>query len=151
MGEIPEERVERSGRQKMSDQWRLGESEWRPEREYYDDGEGERPRPTARSYGGYSGVERTSPRYERGYTAPTATPRSMGRPGVGTGGVGASEKGAALPDFRKGETVLHKAFGRGTSLTITQMGGDALIEVAFDSVGTKKLMLKSAAQYMEKQ
>ena len=27
LGEIPEERVERSGRQKMSDQWRLGESE----------------------------------------------------------------------------------------------------------------------------
>ncbi len=151
LGEIPEERVERSGRQKMSDQWRLGESEWRPEREYYDDGEGERPRPTARSYGGYSGVERISPRYERGYTAPTAAPRSMGRPGVGTGGAGASGKGAALPDFRKGETVLHKAFGRGTILTITQMGGDALIEVAFDSVGTKKLMLKSAAQYMEKQ
>ena len=35
-------------------------------------------------------------------------------------------------------------------LTITKMGGDALIEVAFDNVGTKKLMLKSAAQYMEK-
>lgn len=30
------------------------------------------------------------------------------------------------------------------------MGGDALIEIAFDSVGTKKLMLKSAAQYMSR-
>lgn len=36
-------------------------------------------------------------------------------------------------------------------LTIAPMGGDALIEIAFDNVGTKKLMLKSAAQYMEKQ
>jgi len=30
------------------------------------------------------------------------------------------------------------------------MGGDALVEIAFDSVGTKKLMLKSASQYMKK-
>ena len=30
------------------------------------------------------------------------------------------------------------------------MGGDALIEVAFDNVGTKRLMLKSAAAHMEK-
>jgi DNA helicase-2/ATP-dependent DNA helicase PcrA len=35
-------------------------------------------------------------------------------------------------------------------LTVTPMGGDALLEIAFDNVGTKKLMLKSAAQYMEK-
>ena len=30
------------------------------------------------------------------------------------------------------------------------MGGDALIEVAFDNVGTKRLMLKSAVAHMEK-
>ena len=30
------------------------------------------------------------------------------------------------------------------------MGGDALVEIAFDTVGTKRLMLKSAAQYMKK-
>ena len=29
-------------------------------------------------------------------------------------------------------------------------GGDALLEVAFDSVGTKRLMAKSAAAYMQK-
>ena len=55
-----------------------------------------------------------------------------------------------LPDFQKGEMVSHKAFGRGMVLTVTPMGGDALLEIAFDNVGTKKLMLKSAAQYMEK-
>jgi len=58
--------------------------------------------------------------------------------------------GEALPDFAKGQMVMHRAFGRGMILTITKMGGDALIEVAFDNVGTKKLMLRSAAQYMEK-
>ena len=46
--------------------------------------------------------------------------------------------------------VRHKAFGKGMILSIMKMGGDALVEVAFDNVGTKKLMLKSAAQYMEK-
>ena len=30
------------------------------------------------------------------------------------------------------------------------MGGDALIEVAFDNVGTKRLMLKSASAHMSK-
>lgn len=55
-----------------------------------------------------------------------------------------------LPDFHKGEMVMHKAFGKGMILTLTPMGGDALIEVAFDNVGTKKLMLRSAEQYMTK-
>ena len=30
------------------------------------------------------------------------------------------------------------------------MGGDALVEIAFDDVGTKKLMLKSASAYLHK-
>ena len=47
--------------------------------------------------------------------------------------------------------VVHKAFGKGMILSVTPVGGDALMEIAFDNVGTKKLMLKSASQYMEKQ
>ena len=35
-------------------------------------------------------------------------------------------------------------------LSVQPMGGDALIEIAFDSVGTKRLMLRSAAQHMTK-
>ena len=30
------------------------------------------------------------------------------------------------------------------------MGGDALVEIAFDSVGTKRLMLKAASAHMTK-
>ena len=33
---------------------------------------------------------------------------------------------------------------------MTPMGGDYLIEVSFDQLGTKKLMLRAAAQHMEK-
>ena len=57
---------------------------------------------------------------------------------------------SAVALYNTGEMVIHKAFGKGMILTLTPMGGDALIEVAFDNVGTKKLMLRSAAQYMEK-
>jgi DNA helicase-2/ATP-dependent DNA helicase PcrA len=58
--------------------------------------------------------------------------------------------GVALPDFRKGDMLTHKAFGTGMVLSVQPMGGDALIEIAFDTVGTKKLMLKSASQHMTK-
>ena len=44
----------------------------------------------------------------------------------------------------------HTAFGRGMIVSLKPMGGDALLEVAFDSVGTKKLMLKAASQHMKK-
>ena len=54
------------------------------------------------------------------------------------------------PQFRAGDSVVHKAFGRGLVTKVTPMGGDALAEIAFDNVGTKRLMLKSAAQYMQK-
>ncbi|MCD8332166.1 MAG: ATP-dependent DNA helicase PcrA, partial [Oscillospiraceae bacterium] len=56
----------------------------------------------------------------------------------------------ALPQLHKGDMLKHKAFGQGMVLSIQSVGGDALVEIAFDTVGTKRLMLKSAAQYMTK-
>ena len=56
----------------------------------------------------------------------------------------------ALPDFHVGDQVVHSAFGPGLVLELKPMGGDALIEIAFDQVGTKRLMLKSAAAHMKK-
>ncbi len=47
-------------------------------------------------------------------------------------------------DYNVGDTVSHKSFGTGTILTITPMGGDMLLEVAFDKVGTKKMMANYA-------
>ena len=57
---------------------------------------------------------------------------------------------SGVADWHKGDMVEHKAFGKGMVLSIQPMGGDALIEIAFDQVGTKRLMLKSAAAHMEK-
>ena len=53
-------------------------------------------------------------------------------------------------DLQPGEMVAHDAFGRGMVLSVRPMGGDAMLEVAFDKVGTKRLMLKMAAQHLQK-
>ncbi len=65
---------------------------------------------------------------------------------------GAPPKSAAkeTPSFRTGDRVRHKAFGTGTITKMTPMGGDFLIEVSFEHAGSKKLMLRAAAQHMEK-
>lgn len=52
--------------------------------------------------------------------------------------------------FRKGDSIVHKAFGPGVISSMQEMGGDFLVEIIFDKVGTKRLMLKSASQYMKK-
>ena len=62
----------------------------------------------------------------------------------------AAAKGGALPTLHKGDMIQHKSFGHGMVLSVQPTGGDALIEVAFDNVGTKKLMLKFVAQYITK-
>ena len=53
--------------------------------------------------------------------------------------------------FAPGDRVRHKAFGSGTVTKMTPMGGDYLIEINFEGVGAKKLMLRAAAQYMRKE
>lgn len=58
--------------------------------------------------------------------------------------------GPAIPDWRKGDMVQHTAFGRGMVLSALKMGGDALLEIAFDEIGTKKLMAKTASAHMKK-
>ena len=102
---------------------------------YGERSEGERPaRKTAP-------VRRTfDPGFSLGHSAPAA---SAAAPAAG-------QAAPAGGGFRMGDTVRHKAFGQGLITKVIPMGGDALVEIAFDSVGTKKLMLKSASQYMTK-
>ena len=57
---------------------------------------------------------------------------------------------APLLQLQPGDSVRHKAFGQGMVISVRPMGGDALIEVAFDKVGTKKLMLKAAGAHLTK-
>ena len=59
---------------------------------------------------------------------------------------------AAAPvlELNKGDMVLHAAFGRGLVISAMKMGGDALLEIAFDDIGTKRLMAKAASSHMKK-
>lgn len=50
----------------------------------------------------------------------------------------------------KGDTVRHRTFGEGMVLSVRPMGGDAMLEIAFETAGTKKLMLKVAQQHLTK-
>ena len=55
-----------------------------------------------------------------------------------------------LPELKPGDRMNHSSFGDGMVTAVTPMGGDVLLEVAFDTVGTKKLMLKTACKYIKK-
>ena len=132
LNEIPEENMEwLSKPQPRSESWEERDSD------YGDRGYG--------SYGGYG--QRT--------TGSVVTRREPAEPKAGAlrSAAGASKAApkAAAPrmQIQAGETVEHDAFGRGLVLSVRTMGGDALVEVAFDSVGTKKLMLKMAAQHLK--
>ena len=98
----------------------------------------QRPRYGERDYGGFA---RAMERSGGGRAAPAPRAASS-RPAAPAGG--------GVPSFQKGDMVRHKAFGRGMILSVQKMGGDALVEIAFDDVGTKRLMLKAAAAHMEK-
>ncbi len=46
--------------------------------------------------------------------------------------------------YKVGDTVEHKAFGKGLILSTTQMANDTMLEIAFDKVGTKKIFANFA-------
>ncbi len=74
---------------------------------------------------------------EKGYYN-NSTPIS-GKPKATFTATTASPKTPAVK-YTKGIRVRHKIFGDGTVLSVTPMGGDSLLEIAFDTKGTKKLM-----------
>jgi hypothetical protein len=83
---------------------------------------------------------------------PAAIPAKPGTP-AGTpaaGGIKSANSAATLPDYRKGDMVNHKAFGKGMVTSAQKAGGDVMLEIAFDNVGTKRLMLKFAAAQLTK-
>lgn len=57
---------------------------------------------------------------------------------------------SSAPSFSCGDCVMHKAFGEGMVTLVKPMGGDQLLEIAFKTKGTKRLMAKSASQFMHK-
>ena len=143
--EIPPEHLERSGKTFLSD---LGGGNWggMPSRTSGYGGYGQRPAYGAGRQGYGDGRIPTSPFGGGGEGGAGRRPsQSALRPAGSLGG------GAKVSlQLSKGDMVDHKAFGRGMVLSVQAMGGDALVEIAFDNVGTKRLMLKSAAAHMTK-
>ena len=72
------------------------------------------------------------------------------RPKYNTGNTMASQSAAPVLDLNPGDMIQHAAFGRGMVLSVMKMGGAALLEIAFDDIGTKKLMAKTASAHMKK-
>ena len=113
------------------------------------------------SYGGY-GAQRSAGGYgsagtgrSGGYVSGGVHTYKSAKPAPQT--LRTSSRGSApaapaveLLQLHPGDQVEHTAFGKGTVVSVKPMGGDALAEVAFDTVGKKKLMLKSAGAHMRK-
>lgn len=57
---------------------------------------------------------------------------------------------ATTISFSVGDRVHHKAFKDGLVTSATSVGNDVLLEIAFDGVGTKRLLLKTAAKFLSK-
>ena len=100
-------------------------------------------------YGGYGGLQ--SGRGSYGQRPVYGAGRSpAARSAVSSGAAPAGGGGGPAMQLAKGDMVDHKAFGRGMVLSTQKVGGDTLLEIAFDGVGTKRLMLKFTAQHMKK-
>ena len=95
-------------------------------------------------YGGQSKNGRIHTSYD--YAQMSRPARTPNKPTV------SAAKSAPTPMLKLsvGDQINHKAFGNGMVVSVTPMGGDALVEVAFDAVGTKKLMLKTASAHITK-
>ena len=100
-----------------------------------------RPEQSAYGFGGYGSSYGSYPQYQKKQEMPRYTIQSD-RP--------KQAETAAYLDLNKGDMVLHAAFGKGLVLSVMKMGGDALLEIAFDDIGTKKLMAKTASVHMKK-
>ncbi len=102
------------------------------------------------SQNGFSGYSGASAGGYSGYNKPASAnkPKSTATAGGFTkGGFSKStapKSTAANIDYKTGDTVEHKTFGRGLVIGAKSVGGDMVLEIAFDDYGTKKIMAKMA-------
>ena len=111
---------------------------------------GEIPADCVLRKGGYA--EKPEQSYSYGYAASCYAPapqREQPRKKA-TSAYSAAPQSTGYLELRKGDMVQHAAFGRGMVLSVMKMGNDALLEIAFDKIGTKKLMAKTASAHMKR-
>ena len=61
-----------------------------------------------------------------------------------------SEKKAPVVAFQIGDRIKHMTFGEGDIINVIPMSTDFMYEIAFDNVGTKKLMASYVSKLMKK-
>ena len=91
---------------------------------------------------GYSSARNENKTYQPRQSKPQTTASGFSR-----GGFSQSPAKSSTPvnlDFKVGDRVKHKVFGEGLIIGAKSVGGDMVLEIAFDTVGTKKIMAKIA-------
>ncbi len=91
-------------------------------------------------------IEEAAARPKAAYV-PMSAPKPVSRP---TASFVPLKPKTAAPEFAKGDMIAHDTFGRGMILSVLKMGNDAMLEIAFDQVGTKRLMALAAAAKMRR-
>ena len=69
-----------------------------------------------------------------GGSASSAKPRSF------YSSAAEAQKPISVESYKAGQSVEHKTFGKGMIVSVIPMGNDSMLEIAFENVGTKKLM-----------
>lgn len=96
--------------------------------------------------GGYRMSQDSGGGYYMGQTRRSAAPVKKPQPRSSL----LSQPSGTILEVNQGDMVQHAAFGKGMVLSVVKMGGDALLEIAFDDIGTKKMMAKTASAHMKK-
>ncbi len=98
------------------------------------------------SFGG--GFGRDNSRNDKTSSYQRASNSGSSAHGFSRGGFSSAPKtektGAPALDYKVGDTVEHKTFGQGLIISANSVGGDMVLEIAFDNCGTKKIMAKMA-------
>ena len=94
-------------------------------------------------YLSHFGTPKKPAKYSRSTPIPQGEARKSSSAAHSFGQVSAQKKTESAV-YNIGDTVRHSAFGTGLVISAQPMGNDTLLEIAFDKVGTKKLMANFA-------
>ena len=139
-GEIPAELLEQSGRSYLDPAPQEDWDDTRPAAPQVSTWR--EPYRQAQPRSDYGGGERRSTYVPSRPQKPPARPAP--RPSSFTSAPG------PVSEYQKGDRLEHKAFGRGMVRSVQKVGGDVLLEIAFESAGVKRLMLRYTERFIKK-
>lgn len=100
------------------------------------------------SYGGGYSSKQSGVSQRNGFSGTQKSNSSSSAHGFSRGGFSnntvAKKSEPVKLDYKVGDTVEHKTFGQGLIINANSVGGDMVLEIAFDNCGTKKIMAKMA-------